>query len=115
MNGVNMASWVYLLLAVVSETVATSALKHCDGFSRILPVLIVVVGYVVSFVCLSKTLATIPLGIAYGIWAGLGIVLIALIDYLVMGQKLDLPAIIGICFIGSGVAIINFFSKSVVH
>lgn len=110
-----MPGWIYLLLAVASETVATSALKHCDGFSRILPVVIVVVGYAVSFICLSKTLTTIPLGIAYGIWAGLGIVLIAAIDYFVMGQKLDAPAIIGICLIGSGVAIINFFSKSISH
>jgi small multidrug resistance pump len=108
-------NWVYLGIAIVAEVVATSALKAAEGFTRTVPSVVVIVGYVVAFYFLSLTLRTIPVGIAYAIWSGIGISLIALIGWLFYGQALDLPAMLGLALIVSGVVVLNGFSKSVAH
>ena len=107
--------WVYLLLAIVSEVVATSALKSSESFSRLWPSVLTVVGYGVAFYLLSLTLREMPGGIAYAIWSGVGIVLVSLAAVVLFGQKLDLPALIGMGLIVAGVIVINVCSKSVVH
>ncbi len=110
-----MKNWLFLGVAIVAEVVATSALKSSDGFSRLMPSIIVILGYVLAFYFLSLTLKVIPIGVAYAIWAGLGIVLIALVSWAIYGQKLDLPAIAGMTLIIMGVAIINLFSRTAGH
>ena len=107
--------WVYLLLAIVSEVVATSALKSSESFSRLWPSVLTVVGYGVAFYLLSLTLREMPVGLAYAIWSGVGIVLVSLAAVVLFGQKLDLPALIGMGLIVAGVIVINVCSKSVVH
>lgn len=107
-----MRQWLFLTIAIVSEVVATSALKASDGFTRFVPSSIVVVGYAIAFYCLSLTLRTIPIGVVYAIWSGVGIALISIIGWLVFGQRLDSPAIAGICLIISGVVVLNVFSSS---
>ena len=104
--------WIYLAIAIVSEVVATSALKAAEGFTRFVPSVLVVVGYALAFYFLSLTLRTIPLGVAYAIWAGVGV---ALVGWVVYHQSLDLAALIGITLIVSGVIVLNLFSKTVVH
>ncbi|MCE9664575.1 SMR family transporter [Halomonas sp. M5N1S17] len=108
-------AFVYLALAIVAEVVATSALKATEGFTRLWPSLIVVVGYVLAFYMLSLVLRTIPVGVAYAIWAGMGIVLVALVGALVFGQRPDLPAMLGITLIIVGVVVIQLFSRVSVH
>ena len=108
-------SWVYLLTAIVAEVIATSALKASDGFSKLWPSVITVAGYTVAFYCLSLTLRTIPVGVAYAIWSGLGVVLITIAAWLLFGQKLDLPALIGMGLIVACVVVMNVFSKAVGH
>jgi small multidrug resistance pump len=108
-------NYVYLFAAIMSEVVATSALKAAEGFSRFWPSVIVIVGYGLAFYCLSLTVRTIPIGIAYAIWSGVGIVLISLVGLLLYRQPLDLPAVIGMALILAGVLIINVFSKTVGH
>ncbi|MBU3664727.1 MAG: QacE family quaternary ammonium compound efflux SMR transporter [Chthoniobacterales bacterium] len=108
-------TYLYLAIAVVAEVIATSALKASDGFTRFGPSLFVVAGYAVAFYFLSLTLRTMPVGIAYALWCGAGIVLVALIGWLVLGQKLDAAAIGGMALIIAGVAVINLFSKSTGH
>ena len=110
-----MSNWVYLAVAIVAEVIATSALKASEGFSRLVPSLVVVAGYGIAFFCLSLTLRTIPVGIVYAIWSGVGIVLIALAAYFVFGQVLDAPALIGMGLIVAGVLVINLFSRSAVQ
>lgn len=110
-----MKNWLYLGVAIVSETIATSALKASEGFSRPLPSLLVVAGYAIAFYFLSLTLRTIPVGIAYAVWSGVGILLIALVGWLIYGQKLDLPAMIGMALIIAGVVVMNVFSKTSAH
>ena len=105
--------YLYLAIAILAEVIATSSLKATDGFTSLLPSLIVALGYGVAFYFLSLTLRTMSVGIAYAIWCGAGIVLVALISWLVLGQKLDAPAIGGMALIIAGVAVINVFSKSV--
>ena len=107
--------WVYLLLAIVSEVVATSALKSSESFSRLWPSVLTVVGYGVAFYLLSLTLREMPVGIAYAIWSGVGIVLVSLAAVVLFGQKLDLPALIGMGLIVAGGIVINVCSKSAVH
>lgn len=108
-------TYVLLLIAITAEVIATSALKAAEGFSKPLPSVIVVVGYAVAFYCLSLTLKVLPVGIAYAIWSGVGIVLVAAIGLVVYGQKLDLPAVIGLGLIIAGVLVVNLLSKSVPH
>lgn len=108
-------NWLYLGIAIVAEVIATSALKSAEGFTRLVPSLVVLVGYVTAFYFLSLTLKTIPVGLAYAIWSGVGIVLIALIGWLVLRQPLDIPAVIGLGLIIAGVLVINGFSTSTAH
>jgi multidrug transporter EmrE-like cation transporter len=110
-----MNHWLLLLVSIVGEVVATSALKSSEGFTKLFPSMIVVVGYVVAFYFLSVALKTIPVGIAYAVWAGLGIVLVAFIAYIMHGQKLDFWAFVGISLIVSGVAVLNLLSKTSTH
>ena len=107
--------WIFLTAAIVSEVIGTSALKASEGFSRLWPSVIVTISYALAFYFLSLALKTIPVGVAYAIWSGIGIVLIALIAWAFYGQALDLPAIIGISLIVGGVVVLNLFSKSVSH
>lgn len=108
-------AYLYLAIAIIAEVIATSALKSSDGFSKLMPSLIVVMGYGVAFYFLSLVLKTMPVGIAYAIWSGLGIVLIATIGVVAFSQKLDWPAIVGMALIICGVIVMNVFSKSVSH
>lgn len=105
-------SYLFLLLAILTETIGTSALQASQQFTRLLPSVIVVVGYALSFYFLALALRTIPVGVAYAIWSGLGIVLIAAIGWLVFGQRVDLPAMLGMGLIILGIAVIHLFSKS---
>lgn len=107
-----MPAWLCLSIAIVSEVIATSALKASEGFSRLAPSVIVVVGYLVAFYFLALTLKTIPVGVAYAIWSGAGVALIALVGWLVFGQRLDAPALIGMALIVSGVIVMQVFSKT---
>ncbi|SHM75063.1 small multidrug resistance pump [Duganella sacchari] len=106
-----MNNWLCLAIAIVAETIATSAMKASDGFTKAGPSTIVIAGYAIAFYFLSLTLRTIPVGVAYAIWSGVGIILIAAAGWLLYGQKLDLPAVIGMGLIIAGVVIMNVFSK----
>ena len=105
--------WIYLGIAIVCEVMASSALRASDGFTRVGPTLALIIGYGVSFYFLSLTLRTIPMGIAYAIWSGVGLLLICLVGWIMFNQKLDLPAMLGLSMIVLGVVILNVFSKSV--
>ncbi|MDR2259901.1 MAG: QacE family quaternary ammonium compound efflux SMR transporter [Azoarcus sp.] len=105
----------YLAIAVVAEVIATTALKACEGFTRPLPSLVVIAGYGITFYFLALAQKTIPLGLIYAIWSGAGIVLISIAAWLIYGQALDKPAILGLALIVAGVVVINVFSKSVPH
>jgi small multidrug resistance pump len=107
--------WIYLAIAIVSEVVATSALKSAEGFTRLIPLLLVFAGYGLAFFFLSLTLRTIPLGVAYAIWAGVGVALVALVGWVVYQQPLGVAELIGIGLIVSGVVVLNLFSKAVLH
>ena len=107
--------WIFLSIAILSEVIATTALKYSDGFKNLIPSIIVVIGYGLSFYFLSLTLKDISIGIVYAIWAGMGIVLVSIAGYFVFKQSLDLPAIIGLSLIVIGVIVINVFSKTVSH
>ena len=110
-----MSPYLYLLIAIVAEVIATSALKASEGFTRLGPTAMVVVGYGVAFWLLSLTLRTIPVGVAYATWSGLGIVLIAIVGWLAFGQKLDAWAVLGMSLIVAGVLIMNLLSKTAAH
>lgn len=110
-----MSPWLLLGIAIVAEVIATSALKASEGFSKTLPSLLVIVGYGAAFYCLSLTLKSIPVGIAYAVWSGAGIVLVTGIAWLMYGQKLDLWAFVGIALIVAGVAVLNLLSKTSAH
>ena len=105
--------WVYLIIAILGEVVATSSLKLAEGFTRLVPSIISVAGYSVAFYFLSLALKDIPLGIAYAIWCGVGIVFVAIVGWFFYKQAMDIPAIIGMMLIFAGVLVINIFSKSV--
>ena len=104
--------YLFLGLAIIFEVVGSSFMKASEGFTKWLPSIVVVVAYLICFYFLSLALKSIPLGVAYAIWAGLGIVLTAMVSVFIFKQKLDFPAIIGILFIVIGVVIMNFFSKT---
>jgi small multidrug resistance pump len=108
-------SWFALAVAIVAEVAATSALNASQGFTRPLPSLAAVCGYGVAFYFLALSLRSIPVGVAYAVWAGVGIVLISLIGWFAFRQALDLPAMLGIGLIIGGVAVLNLFSRSVSH
>ncbi|MEN3754149.1 SMR family transporter [Mangrovibacter yixingensis] len=108
-------TWFYLSIAILCEVIATSSLKLSDGFTRLWPSLITVLGYGVAFYLLAVSMRTLPTGIIYAIWSGTGVVLIGLVGWLFMGQKLDLPAMLGMGLIIAGVLVINLFSGTVSH
>ncbi|MEM6723201.1 MAG: multidrug efflux SMR transporter [Bacteroidota bacterium] len=105
--------WVFLLVAIIAEVIATTALKYSEGFTKWIPSIIVGVGYSVAFYFLSLTLKNMSVGIAYAIWSGIGTVLITLAALFFFKQKLDAPAIIGLVLIVAGVVVINAFSDSI--
>lgn len=107
-----MKNWLFLGIAIVAEVIGTSALKASDGFTRTEPSIIVVIGYCVAFYFLSLSLREIPVGVAYAVWSGLGIVLITCVGWIVFGQKLDAPALIGMALIVVGVITMNVFSRT---
>lgn len=107
--------WFYLGIAIVAEVIATSTLKTTENFTRLWPSLIVVAGYGVAFYYLTLTLKSIPVGVAYAVWSGVGIVLVALVAWFWHKQALDLPAIIGMALIVAGVIVMNLFSNSIGH
>lgn len=104
--------WIYLAIAIVAEVIATSCLKPSEGFTRLWPSVVVVTGYGLAFFFLSLTLRTLPVGVAYAVWSGVGIVLVATVGWLAFGQKLDTPAVFGMAMIIGGVAILNLFSTT---
>ena len=114
-SGSHVIDWIYLGVAIVAEVIATSALKASDGFSRLLPSVVVVIGYAIAFVFLSLTLKSIPVGVAYAIWSGVGIVLISLVGYFAFGQALDAAALAGMALIVAGELVINLFSRTAGH
>ena len=107
--------WVLLAAAVFFETVGTTALQASEQFTRKGPSILVVATYALSFYLLSHVLRTMPVGVVYALWSGLGICLIAVIGWVMFGQRLDLPAVIGLGMIVGGIAVINLFSRSVTH
>ncbi|MES2821006.1 MAG: SMR family transporter [Pseudomonadota bacterium] len=110
-----MTGYIYLAIAIAAEVVATTSMKAIDGFNKPLPLLLVIGGYAIAFWMLTLVVRSIPVGIAYAIWAGLGIVLVSIAAAFVYGQKLDLPAILGMGLIVAGVLVIHLFSASTVH
>lgn len=108
-------NYVFLTIAIVCEVVATTALKQTEGFTRLTPSIVTVIGYALAFYFLSLPLRTLPVGIIYAVWSGVGIVLITAIGWLWFRQTLDLPAVIGIGFIITGVLIVNLFSNTLTH
>jgi len=110
-----MPIYLILALAVLFETIGTTALQASQQFTKLMPSIVVVVAYAISFYMLSMTLRVMPVGIVYALWSGLGIIFIASIGFLVFGQKLDLPAVLGLAMIVGGIVVINLFSNSSTH
>jgi len=104
-----------LLVAVICEVIGTTALKASESFTKPFPSLVVILGYGIAFYCFSIAVRSINLGIAYAIWSGIGIVLVTLLSWLIYGQHLDRPGILGIGLILIGVLILNLFSKTAVR
>lgn len=107
--------YLFLILAIFFETVGTTALQASQQFSRLVPSVIVILGYATSFYLLALTLKFMPVGIVYAIWSGLGIVFIAIIGFVIFGQRLDLPAILGMGMILGGILVIHLFSAATPH
>ena len=103
-------SYALLMVAILAEVAATSALKQSDGFTRPWPTLVTVVGYAVAFYFLSLALRTLPTGVAYAIWSGVGIVLVTAVAWIWHGQRLDAGALAGMALIVAGVLVMNLFS-----
>ncbi|MCB4812199.1 multidrug efflux SMR transporter [Methylovorus menthalis] len=110
-----MNHWLALSIAIVAEVIATTALKSTEGFTRLVPSLLVVAGYGTAFYFMTVSLRVFPVGIMYAIWAGVGIVLVAILGWVFYKQSLDWPAILGIALIISGVIVIHVFSHTVAH
>ena len=108
-------AYLYLVLAILAEVVATSALKATEEFTKVVPSIIVLAGYGISFYLMTLVLRTIPIGITYAVWSGIGIVLIATVGAIFYKEIPDLPAIIGMGLIVAGVVVIHLFSKTVSH
>ena len=108
-------NYLFLAIAIISEVIATSSLKASMGFTRPWPSVLVVSGYASAFYFLSLTLRTIPVAVAYAIWSGVGVALVALVAWVFYGQRLDRPAIVGMSLIVAGVVVLNLFSKSGSH
>jgi len=110
-----MIAYLYLAVAITAEVIATSALRAAEGFTVLLPSAIAIIGYVVAFYFLSLTLKTMPVGVAYAIWSGVGIVVVSIVAFVLYKQVLDLPALLGMGLIMAGVLVINLFSKTAGH
>lgn len=110
-----MNHWVALTIAIIAEVIATSTLKMTAEFTKLVPSLVVVVGYAVAFYFMTISLRVLPVGIMYAIWAGLGVVLVTVVGWVVYKQVMDLPAILGLILIIAGVVIINLFSSAIRH
>lgn len=110
-----MPGYLYLAIAIAAEVIATTSMKAIDSFNKPLPLLLVIGGYAIAFWMLILVVRTIPVGIAYAIWAGLGIVLVSIAAMFIYQQKLDLPAVLGMGLIVSGVVVIQLFSQSTGH
>lgn len=108
-------AWILLTIAIVAEVVATSALKMSDGFTRFWPSMLVIAGYGIAFYLLSLVVRQLPVGIVYALWAGLGVVLVAVVGWVVYGQKIDAAGLFGIALILAGVLVLNLLSGSVQH
>lgn len=108
-------TYLYLAIAIFAEVAATSALKASEEFTKLYPSIIVVVGYSVAFYFMTLVLRVIPIGITYAVWSGLGIVLVAVVGFILYKQTPDVPAIIGMGLIVSGVVVIHVFSKTINH
>jgi len=104
--------WAYLSLAIISEVIATASLKSTEGFTKLIPSVIVLVGYCAAFYFLSLTLDTISIGVAYAIWSGIGVATITVVSFFLYDQKIDLAGILGIGLIISGVIVLRLFSES---
>ena len=109
------SGYVWLAIAIVAEVIGTSALRASEGFTRLAPALVVVAGYGLAFYCLSMTLKSMPVGIVYAIWSGVGIVLITLVAMVLYRQVPDLPAVAGLSLIVAGVVVLNLFSNMQAH
>ncbi len=110
-----MNNYLYLALAIIAETMATTALKMSEQFTRPLPSVVVVIGYAAAFYLLSLSLRTIPIGVAYAVWSAVGIVLVTVAGMVMFKQVPDLPAVIGLLLIIAGVVTINVFSRMSAH
>ena len=108
-------TYLFLAMAIIAEVAATSALKASDEFTQIIPTMIVIVGYAAAFYFMTLVLRVLPIGITYAIWSGLGIVLLTVVGFLFYKQALNIPTIIGIGLIISGVVVINIFSTAINH
>jgi small multidrug resistance pump len=110
-----MTAYYYLAIAICAEVIATASMKAVKGLSTPLPLILVIAGYATAFWMLTLVVRTIPVGVAYAIWAGMGIVMVSIAALFIYGQKLDTPAILGMALIVCGVVVIQLFSKSVGH
>lgn len=110
-----MNHWLALGIAIIAEVIATSSLKASNEFTALVPSIIVVVGYAVAFYFMTVSMRVLPIGIMYAVWSGLGIVLVSLIGWLFYHQSLDVPAVLGIGLIVSGVVVIHLFSSAIGH
>ena len=110
-----MNNWVYLGLAIVSEVLATASLKSTEGFTRLVPSVVVLVGYSAAFYFLSLTLDTIPIGVAYAVWSGVGVATITLVSFVLYDQKIDVAGLVGIGLIVAGVVVLRLFSATTVE
>ena len=110
-----MNDWVYLFLAILSEVIATASLKSTEGFTKPIPSIIVLIGYIAAFYFLSLTLDTISIGVAYAIWSGVGVATITVVSFFLYDQKIDLAGILGIGLIIAGVIVLRLFSESAVE
>jgi small multidrug resistance pump len=108
-------AWLHLAIAILAEVIGTSFLRASEGFTRPLASLVVVAGYGAAFYFLSRTLDSIPVGVAYAVWSGAGVTLIALIGWVFLGQKLDAAAVAGMGLIVAGVVVLNLFSRAAAH
>ena len=111
-SDMGMNNWVYLGLAIFSEVIATASLKSTEGFTRLVPSIVVIAGYSAAFFFLSLTLDTIPIGVAYAVWSGVGVATIAIVSYILYDQKIDTAGVIGIGLIIAGVVVLRLFSES---
>ncbi len=110
-----MNHWLAITIAIIFEVMATTALKASNEFTRLLPSVLVIVGYLTAFYFMTLSMRVLPVGIMYAIWSGIGIVLISILGWVFYRQALDTPAIIGMGLIILGVVVINVFSKSIAH